>query len=62
MSERPTPVTTTDVLIDHLIDEVAGLRADLAGRGGTTAPPPPPKAAAKKTAAKGKKPVAVDGT
>lgn len=44
MSDRPAPLTRTDELIGHLIDEVAGLRADLAKRGGTPpAPAPVPK-------------------
>jgi len=40
MSERPTPITRSDEILCAVIDELVGLRQDLAGRGGALAATP----------------------
>jgi hypothetical protein len=43
MAQRPTPVTTTDALLSLVLDELQGLRSDVAAhRGGAPVTPEVP--------------------
>jgi hypothetical protein len=56
----PEPVTTEELLLQRIADRLDSIDVKL-GRGLPPEPTPPATPPAKKTAAKGKKPVAVDG-